>query len=123
MNLKALVNDQKKEREAAADAAKSKYVDPRFVLSSAAVVERLWSKAESLLANKRRGSTAPIVLEAILFLKENRHLWNDRLVLSAVRKAKEDMKQRTLERIQQDEDEEDAAAPAAAAAASNSVEE
>ncbi len=107
LNLSSILKKKRKAREEAADEAKSKYVDCRFILSSAAIVEQLWSKADLILGNKCRSMTAPILVEAILFLSENRHLWDDVLVLEAIRKAKRDLKQQTLDRLNEEDNEDD----------------
>lgn len=44
-------------------------------MGSAAVVEQLWSKADCIYT-KRRAGLSPLVFEMIMFLKENRDLWN-----------------------------------------------
>ena len=63
----------KKEEEDEKEAA-SKYIDTRIFLSSAATVEQLWSEADAILVKHRRRMN-PIILECLLFLKSNRHLW------------------------------------------------
>ena len=51
--------------------AVSKYIDCRFILGSAAIVESLWSEQDNLLASNRRKGMTPRMVEAILFLKKN----------------------------------------------------
>jgi len=55
------------------------YIDCDFILATAVDVERLWSLAKNLLADKRRRMTT-VMIQVILFLKENRNLWNDSMV-------------------------------------------
>ena len=44
-------------------------------MGSAAYIEHLWSKADAILIKRRLG-LSPITLEMILFLEENKDLWN-----------------------------------------------
>merc|ERR1712232_144922 len=53
----------------------AKYIDFNFILATAVDVERLWSLAKNILTDNRRGM-ATIMVQVILFLKENRDLWN-----------------------------------------------
>jgi len=46
-------------------------------------VERLWSLAKNLLTDKRRGMTT-VMIQVILFLKENRNLWNDSMAYQSI---------------------------------------
>jgi len=59
------------------------YIDCDFILATAVDVERLWSLAKSLLTDKRRGM-ATVMIQVILFLKENRNLWNDSMVYQSI---------------------------------------
>ena len=52
------------------------------VIGSVAEVERLWSIAKHILTESR-SATAPILFEAILFLRINRELWNEFTVIEA----------------------------------------
>lgn len=52
------------------------------VIGSAAGVERLWSQARYVLTTSR-ASMAPIMVEAIMFLRDNRDLWDESTVHSA----------------------------------------
>jgi hypothetical protein len=54
-----------------------------FIVGSAAIVESMWSEADNLLSNKRRSCMSPMNVEAILFLKKNKDLWNIRDVHKA----------------------------------------
>ena len=49
------------------------YIDCDFILATAVDVERLWSLAKNLLTDKRRRMTT-VMIQVILFLKENRNL-------------------------------------------------
>ena len=51
------------------------YVNCDFILGSTACVERLWSIAKEILHGPRN-RTSPIMVEALLFLRENRRLWS-----------------------------------------------
>ena len=65
-----------------------RYINCDFVLGSCAEVERLWSIAGNILTDNRK-SMAPQLFEAILFLRMNKRLWGDDMVLKAVHIAKE----------------------------------
>ena len=52
---------------------KSDYIDCSFIGSSAGIVELLWSRFGALVEQRCSG-TSPVMMEAILFLKENRDL-------------------------------------------------
>ena len=51
------------------------YVNCDFILGSTACVERLWSIAKEILHGPRN-RTSPIMVEALLFLRENRRHWS-----------------------------------------------
>lgn len=78
-----------------ADKAVSAYRFLDFILSSAAIVESLWSKAEALLTTRRRG-TNPVMVEALLMLKENRHYWSVPDVIEATRRVQVRLKDERL---------------------------
>ena len=70
--------EHEKERKAKEVANVSDYIDCGFILgSTAATCEALWSKADEVLRKRRQGMS-PRTLEMILFLKENRDLWDIR---------------------------------------------
>ena len=73
-NIKQMMANRKK-RKASEITGISKYIESDFVMGSAAVVEQLWSKADCIYT-KRRAGLSPLVFEMIMFLKENRDLWN-----------------------------------------------
>ena len=83
----AFKKDNKRKRDESE--AVSKYIDCRFILGSAAIVESLWSEQDNLLANKRRKGMTPRMVEAILFLKKNADLWG----IKDINQANEDRKQ------------------------------
>ena len=64
-------------------ATNNNYHDVGFIFGSAAIVERLWSKANFIQTKHRRRMT-PMLFESLLFLKENSRFWNDATVLKAV---------------------------------------
>ena len=49
------------------------------VLGSAAEVERVWSWARYILTSQR-ASMVPVLFEAIMFLKFNRDIWDEKIV-------------------------------------------
>ena len=53
----------------------SKYINCTFIMGSTAIVEQLWSKAGCVF-NDRRAGLSPLVLEMIMFLKDNHDLWS-----------------------------------------------
>ena len=59
----------------------SKYINSRFLLPTSCEVERLFSMAKRVFCPRRR-SLQPRTLEALLFLNQNRSLWN--LALTAL---------------------------------------
>jgi len=76
----------------------SAYVNLDCVVGSAAEVERLWSMANCILTNQRK-SLAPVMLEALLFLKHNREHWDEGLVMEAHRAARASLKNDRLEKL------------------------
>ena len=63
---KAEVEEQKRE---------SDYIDCLFIGSSAGIVDRLRSKFDALV-DQGRSEKSPVMIEAILYLKENHDLWS-----------------------------------------------
>ena len=63
------------------------YINSNFILATAVGVERLWSLAKNVLTDRRRGM-ATLMVQVILFLKENRELWNDEMVFQSIAKVK-----------------------------------
>ena len=98
----ALKKNNKRKRDESESV--SKYINCRFILGSAAIVESLWSEQDNLLANKRRRGTTPRVVEAMLFLKKNADLWDIR----DVNQANEDRKQEKQDERYQKKLEQDA---------------
>ena len=70
---------------------KSNYIACSFIGSSAGIVEHLWSKFDALV-DQRRSGTSPVMIEAILFLKENHDLWSIHDVCTALKKPKKGLK-------------------------------
>jgi hypothetical protein len=58
------------------------YMNPGFIVGSAAKIERVWS-AGGLIINKKRGKTIPMNFKALLFLKINKKHWGKRMVVKA----------------------------------------
>ena len=78
----------------------SEFINCDFLLGSAAVVECLWSKLDALIPQRRSGMS-PIMVEAILYLKENRELWSIEDVKEALRRVKANEKsERTKKKMQ-----------------------
>lgn len=77
--LSALKDEEEAEEEAA-----NTYIDTRPFLSSAAIVEQLWSEADAILVKRRRRMN-PIMLECLLFLKANRKYWNQEDICTALK--------------------------------------
>ena len=73
-SMKKIKNTNKRKLEAQ-DFKKSDYICCDFIGSSAAIVENIWIKADAL-TTKRLKVMSPIMLEVIIYLKENSHLWN-----------------------------------------------
>lgn len=70
-----------KRRKIASEA--SGYMDSRFILGSAAEIERLFSSAKHILTVGRRAMT-PQLFEALIYLKYNSRFWNAPLVSKAI---------------------------------------
>ena len=62
---------QKAEEEKRIREGTSDYISLKFIPASAAKVESLWSKVGALCGTPRLGMS-PIMVETIMFLKENR---------------------------------------------------
>ncbi len=54
-------------------------------------MERLWSKFDALV-DQRRSGMSPVMIEAILYLKENRDLWDINDVRTALRMLQDNEK-------------------------------
>ena len=74
------INDKQDEELRGKD---SEYVNLDMELSSAAIVEILWSKFDAICVQRREGMS-PVMIEGLLYLKENRHLWNADTVAKAL---------------------------------------
>eukprot|EP00171_Calliarthron_tuberculosum_P009475 IDg9475t1 len=89
-----IITEITKERENKVDGSGS-YINADFVLGSVAEVERLWSVLRRLLPDYRK-SCAPILAEALLFLKINASYWDLSLVCKAMSKVQSDRVAQTL---------------------------
>ena len=82
------------------------------VIGSVAEVERLWSIAKHILT-ERRAAKAPILFEAILFLRINRELWTEFTVIDAWNavwaELKDERLKQKLEVLAGDDDNDDGA--------------
>ena len=74
------------------------YGDLAFILGSAAVVERLWSISDNLIDGERN-KTSPILLEALLYLRDNRLYWDDQMIQAAFNETRS---QRVRQRLDED---------------------
>ena len=84
-DLLSMSERRKKRRKVAA--IPKRYINCDFVLGSVAEVERLWSIAKHILGDVRH-KLAPMMLEALLFLRFNKRFWDDQLVAQAISNAK-----------------------------------
>ena len=82
------INDKQDEELRGKD---SEYVNLNMELSSAAIVEILWSKFDAICVQRREGMS-PVMIEGLLYLKENRHLWT----IDTVAEALEIIKKREM---------------------------
>ena len=62
---------------------KSKYRNLSYVVSTSNVCERLFSQAKLVMSSLRQ-SMHPDTLNMILFLKANRHLWSNALIIEDI---------------------------------------
>jgi hypothetical protein len=106
-SMKSIYSHESKKAEAEERKSVSEYIDCSFIGSSAAIVESLWSKFDALV-DQRRSGMSPVMIEAILYLKENRDLWDINDVRTALKKLKENEKtarfEARLAAFNQDED-------------------
>ncbi len=86
-NLGSMLETHVSQEQSKMDSSVSKYVNTNHFLSSAAIVECLWSKFDALVPQRREGMS-PMLIEAILFLKENRDLWSMTEIREALRRVK-----------------------------------
>jgi len=90
-SLKSIFSQASKKAEAEERKGESEYIDCSFIGASAGIVERLWSKFDALV-DQRRSGMSPVMIEAILYLKENRDLWDISDVKTALKKLRENEK-------------------------------
>jgi hypothetical protein len=72
------VNKNKKQRTPTEKKA-SKYMDLKFVIPDSNLCERLFSRAKIILSERRK-AIVPYHLEALLFLKYNKKLWDENTI-------------------------------------------
>ena len=72
------------------------------MLSSAAVVERLWSLADKIV-DGARNNTAPVVVEALLFLRCNRSFWDEETVAQAHEAVQKYLSKKVADLIDEDD--------------------
>jgi hypothetical protein len=95
-SLKSIFIQATKKAQAEERKGESEYIDCSFIGASAGIVERLWSKFDALI-DQRRSGMSPVMIEAILYLKENRDLWDISDVKTALKKLRENEKTARLE--------------------------
>lgn len=64
------------------------YMDTSFISCGSVEVESIFS-VSSHVWNDRRLGTSPEHVESFMFLKVNRHLWDERLVAEAIQACKD----------------------------------
>ena len=89
----------KRKREERSRGAKSRYhlAVKKAIPCSAAEVEPIWSRARHVLT-RERSVMAPIIFEAIIFLKYNRRLWDLADIVEANKRRKGE-RGRTTDRV------------------------
>ena len=87
-SMKSIYSQESKKAEAEEQKRVSEYIDCLFIGSSAGIVEHLWSKFDALV-DQRRSGMSPVMIEAILYLKENCDLWDINDFLTALKMLKE----------------------------------
>ena len=78
------------------------YGNTDFILSSVAVVERLWSLADKIL-DGARNNTTPIVVEALLFLHCNCSFWDEETIVQAYKAVQKSLSKKVTTLIDEDE--------------------
>ena len=76
------------------------YGNCNFILGSATVVERLWSIADRII-DGNQARTSPSLMEAMLFLRENRKFWDIDVIQEAFHKTPS---LRVTENLEEDKD-------------------
>lgn len=100
-NFSDLLKSSAKNAASEKETKESEYVNTDHLLASAAIVECLWSKFDALVPQRREGMS-PLLIEAILFLKENIHLWSIKDIREAFRRVRENEKtKRAEEKLQE----------------------
>ena len=101
-----VLNRKLKEKEEEERNAESEYVNCNHILALAAVCKILWSKKDAMVPQRRAG-LSPSMVDALLFLKENREFWGIREVAEGLRMVKHNEKTaRTKKKMQSHMEEE-----------------
>ncbi len=90
-SMESIFSKELKKAEEEERKTESGYIDCSFIGSSAGIVERFWSKFDALV-DQRRSGMSPVMIEAILYLKENWDLWDIHNVRTALRMLQDNEK-------------------------------
>jgi hypothetical protein len=90
-SMRSIFSQESKKAEVEEQKRESNYIYCLFIGSSAGIVERLWSKFDAL-ADQRCSGMSPVMIEAILYLKENCDLWSIDDIPVALKKLKNNEK-------------------------------
>ena len=104
--LSAAVGVQKAKRVKSGSAYRSLV----FILASAAICEHLFSKMDALLIKRRSGLT-PIMIESLIYLKENRAYWDIDAVIEAFKLARANLKSKRMAKKHEEDEQQLALAP------------
>ena len=74
-SMKSIFSQETKKAEVEEQKRESNYINCSFIGSSAGIAERLRSKFDALV-DQGHSETSPVMIEATLYLKENRDLWS-----------------------------------------------
>ena len=92
------INERRKKRRKLS-ALPKRYMDCGFILGSVAEVERVWSIAKHLLGDVRH-KMAPMMLEALLFLRFNERFWDEQLVAKAISHARTERAKKRMKELE-----------------------
>ncbi len=90
-SMKSIFSQESKKAEVEEQKHENNYIDCSFIGSSAGIVERLWSKFDAP-ADQGHSGMSPVMIEAILYLKENCDLMSIGDNCIALKKLKNDEK-------------------------------
>ena len=62
----------------------------------------MWSKADKYL-DGTRSNTSPLLMETMIFLKENRRFWNEKDIIEAYKIAQSNLSQRLMSRVTEED--------------------